>query len=222
MTELQRLLLPDRLPSIGCTEAAAAYRPHNDELRVGGDWFDLIDRPESNSVVAIVGDVVGHGLREIGVMGQLRAASNALAQTIEDPQAIVAGLDKFAATVSGAAMATVSVVVIDGSVTARICSAGHPPPIRVPAQGGVEIVDGGRRTPLTIAGTPLTPGRFTFDTGDLLVLYTDGVVERRGRGFDVGLARSATSWPSVPACRAATSRPRSSMGSASAPTTTRR
>ena len=78
MLRLQELLLPSALPEIGCTEAAAAYRAHNDELRLGGDWYDVIDRPDTNSVVAIIGDVVGHGADQIGVMGQLRSASHAL------------------------------------------------------------------------------------------------------------------------------------------------
>ena len=183
---LQRLLLPAALPDIGCTEAAAAYRPHNHELNLGGDWFDLIDRPESQSVVAIVGDVVGHGVEQISVMGQLRAASNALAHSIEEPDAILAGLDRFAASIPAARFATLAVVVIDGSETGRICCAGHPPPIRIDAEGGVHIIEGGRRPPLTFAGG--AAAEFAIALGDLLVIYTDGVVERPGTLIDDRIA----------------------------------
>lgn len=168
---------------IACTEAGAAFRPINDDLSLGGDWFDLIDRPESNSVVAIVGDVVGHGVEQISIMGQLRAASNALAQAIDDPSRIVAGLDRFAAQVPGAQFASIAVVVFDGSSTVRICCAGHPRPIRIDGVGGVHVVDSGRRSLLTVGPSQPT-GTFTARVGDLVVMYTDGVVERADVDID--------------------------------------
>lgn len=177
LLRLQRLLLPASLPVIACTEAGAAFRATNNELSLGGDWFDLIDRPESNSVVAIVGDVVGHGVEQIGIMGQLRAASNALAHVIDDPTHIVAGLDRFAVQVPGAQFASIAVVVFDGSSTVRICCAGHPPPLRIDGTGGVHVVNSGRRSLLTVGATEPT-GTFTAHIGDLVVMYTDGVVER--------------------------------------------
>ena len=183
---LQRLLLPDVLPSIGCTEAGAAYRADNDELRLGGDWFDLIDRPESQTVVAIVGDVVGHGVEQISAMGQLRAASNALSHAIIGPSEILAGLDRFADGLPFARHATVAVVVFDGTPTARICCAGHPPPIRVDASGGVHVIETGRRAPLTLRSEN-SDGTFPIETGDVVVLYSDGVVERRKGNIDTAI-----------------------------------
>ncbi|MBT8241836.1 MAG: serine/threonine-protein phosphatase, partial [Acidimicrobiia bacterium] len=150
LLRMQRLLLPASLPRIGCTEAAAAYRADNSELRLGGDWFDLVDRPESNSIVGIVGDVVGHGVEQISVMGQLRAASSALAHAVDGPAEILAGLDRFARTLSGAEFATLCVVVFDGSPNARISSAGHPPPVVVTSDGHVQVIEAGRRPPLTL------------------------------------------------------------------------
>lgn len=191
LDELQRLLLPSALPTIGCTEAAAAYRASNRELQLGGDWFDLIDRPESNTVVAIVGDVVGHGVRQIGVMGQLRAASTALAHVVDEPAGILAGLDRFASTVPGAAHASVVVVVLEGSDQARIASAGHLPPIRIDGDGVPHVIEAGRRTPLTMHKEP-RDGSFELRTDDLLVLYTDGVVERPGENIDVGIGGLGT------------------------------
>ena len=183
---LQRILLPAALPEIGCTEAAAGYRAHNHDLRLGGDWYDLVDLKADNRIVAIVGDVVGHGVEQISVMGQLRAASNALARSCGEPHEILAALDGFARDVRGAALATLVVLAIDGTTTARLASAGHLPPLHVTTDGELRVIEGGRRPPLTIEGASATFS-FAFDVGDLVVLYTDGVVERRGTPIDDGI-----------------------------------
>ncbi len=183
--ELQRLLLPAALPAIGCTEAAAAYRSHNDDLRLGGDWYDLIDRPDDR-VVAIIGDVVGHGLTQIGVMGQLRAAANALARICDSPADILSGVDAFAADLPGAKGTTMVVVMLDGSTTARVASAGHPPLLRVRPGGVISVVEAGRRPPIGLP-SDATTATFEVAVGDVLLLFSDGLVERRGRSIDDGI-----------------------------------
>ena len=187
---LQDLLLPNELPDIGCTEAAAKYRAHNHELHLGGDWYDLVDLKEENRVVAIVGDVVGHGLEQISVMGQLRAASNALTRSCNEPHQILTALDGFAQGVPGAAMATMAILFMDGSTTAHVASAGHPPILHVATTGEARFVETGRRPPLTIHGASASAS-FKFSVGDVIVMYTDGVIERRGESMDVGLASLA-------------------------------
>ncbi|MEO1062396.1 MAG: PP2C family protein-serine/threonine phosphatase [Actinomycetota bacterium] len=184
--ELQRLLLPASLPPIGCTEAAAAYAAHNDDLRVGGDWYDLVDRAD-DQVVAIVGDVVGHGLTQIGVMGQLRAASNALARVSADPLDLLTGLDAFAKDLPGARGTTMVVVMLDGSTTGRIASAGHPPLLRVTPDGEVSLIEEGRRPPIGVVGTA-TKATFDVAIDDVLLMFTDGLVERRDRSIDDRMA----------------------------------
>jgi serine phosphatase RsbU (regulator of sigma subunit) len=186
LLDLQRLLLPPTLPPLGCTEAAAHYRAHNDDLRIGGDWYDLIDRND-NRVVSIVGDVVGHGVRQISVMGQLRAASNALARTLPDPADVLRVLDAFAAEVPGAEYTSVSVLMLDGTTTARIASAGHPPMLHVKAAGGYALIEGGRGPLLTLPGARASSA-FAYAIDDIFVQYTDGLVERRGRDVDSVLA----------------------------------
>lgn len=187
LIDLQRLLLPQTLPAIGCTEAAAEYRAHNHQLHLGGDWYDLVDRPD-DQVVAIVGDVVGHGVTQIGVMGQLRAAANALSRSCAQPDEVLNALDAFARDLPGAEMATITVVMLDGSTTARVASAGHPPPLLIKSDGNHQLVEQGRRPPLGL-GTPNPHGTFEFSVGDLIVLYTDGLVERRTESIDDGIAR---------------------------------
>ncbi|MFK8024378.1 MAG: PP2C family protein-serine/threonine phosphatase [Ilumatobacter sp.] len=183
LLDLQRLLLPQALPPVGCTEVAAGYAAHNEELRLGGDWYDLIDRPD-DQVVAIVGDVVGHGIEQIGVMGQLRAAANALGRSCAEPHEVLNHLDAFAQDVPGAAMTTVVVMMLDGSTTGRIASAGHPPVLHVRPGGIASVIEVGRRPPLTLGDGSAVSATFQYDVDDLLVLYTDGLVERRRVPWD--------------------------------------
>lgn len=177
LLDLQRLLLPPSLPAIGCTEAAVHYRAHNDAFRVGGDWYDLVDRPD-DQVVAIVGDVVGHGVQQVSAMGQLRAASNALGRALPEPGEILTALDAFSADVPGAAFASAVVVMLDGSTTGRISLAGHPPPLHVKASGGWQTIDEGRGPLLGIPAVRPT-GRFEYQVDDVIVVYTDGLFGNR-------------------------------------------
>lgn len=177
LVELQRLLLPPALPPIGCTEAAAHYRVHNDSFRIGGDWYDLIDRPDER-IVAIVGDVVGHGVQQIGVMGQLRAAANALGRTLEDPGAILSALDDFARELPGAEYTSVAVMMLDGSLAAQFSTAGHPPPLHVCPNRQWSTIDVGRGPLLGVDGNRPT-ATFEYSPGDLFVMYTDGLTDRR-------------------------------------------
>jgi len=131
---------------------------------------------------------VGHGVEQISVMGQLRAASSALAHAVDGPSDILSGLDRFAKTLPGAEFATLCVMVFDGSPHARICSAGHPPPVMVTGDGETRVIEAGRRPPLTLSTEALSDGTFPLAINDVLLMYTDGVVERRAQNFDANLA----------------------------------
>ena len=183
LRELQRLLLPTALPAVGCTEVAAGYRSHNDDLRLGGDWYDLVDRPD-DQVVAIIGDVVGHGLEQIGVMGQLRAATNALGRSCAEPNQALTYLDGFVRDFPGAASASVLVLMLDGTTTGRLASAGHPPLLHVRGDGTMDVIGEGMRPALGFDVELAEPLRFNYAVDDLLVIFTDGLVERRGQQWD--------------------------------------
>lgn len=187
LIELQRLLLPKSLPPVGCTEVAAEYRAHNDDLRLGGDWYDIIDRPD-NRVVAIVGDVVGHGLEQISVMGQLRAAANALGRSCQDPGDLLRDLDSFSRDLPGAEFSTVAALMLDGTNTARIAAAGHPPLVHVTPAGEVNVIETGRRPPLAVGTGAAASSTFEYQVDDLLVMFTDGLIERRGAPLDDAIA----------------------------------
>jgi serine phosphatase RsbU (regulator of sigma subunit) len=186
---LQRAVLgPTVLPE----GFAVHYEPATGTLEVGGDWYDVVDLPDGRYGV-VVGDVIGRGLAAAAVMGQLRSAGRALLLESRSPAHVLSALDRFADLIPGAAVSTVFCAVIDprdGAV--RYSSAGHPPGIVVEASGAHRYLDGAGSLPLAVvddlerpeAGELLSPG-------STLLLYTDGLVERRDQGIDEGMARAA-------------------------------
>ena len=185
---LQRAILgPSRLPP----GFAARYEPANRPLEVGGDWYDLVELPDGR-IGIVVGDCVGHGLEAATVMGQLRSACRALLLQDASPAQTLAAMDRFAALIPGAFCSTVFCGILDrdaGRLT--YSSAGHPPGILAHPDGRTELLRGGRSFPLAVRGedrrteaTCSVPGR------SALLLYTDGLVERRRVSIDTGIARA--------------------------------
>jgi serine phosphatase RsbU (regulator of sigma subunit)/anti-sigma regulatory factor (Ser/Thr protein kinase) len=183
---LQRAILgPSRLPP----GFAARYEPANRPLEVGGDWYDAVELPDGR-IGIVVGDGVGHGLEAATVMGQLRSACRALLLQDASPAQTLSAMDRFAALIPGAFCSTVFCGILDrdaGRLT--YSSAGHPPGILAHPDGRVELLSEGRSFPLAVRGearrteaTCSLPGRST------LLLYTDGLVERRRVSIDVGIA----------------------------------
>ncbi|GAA1908301.1 hypothetical protein GCM10009716_17810 [Streptomyces sodiiphilus] len=191
---LQSAMLPTPKP-FGKVRGAVRYRPAADTLNVCGDWYDLVTMPDGRIAVA-VGDVVGHGLAAAGVMGQLRSAISASVRVAGGPAQALDALEVYAESVQGAEATTVIQAVIDNrerSIT--YSSAGHPPPILLHPNGAVEFLDRATDPPL---GTRLLPSprpeaRTHYLPDSLLVLYSDGLIERRGEDIDIGLARLAGS-----------------------------
>ncbi|MBX9640763.1 MAG: SpoIIE family protein phosphatase [Mycobacteriaceae bacterium] len=173
---------------------AVRYSPAEEPLQVGGDWYDVIPLG-GDRVGVIVGDCVGHGLPAAAVMGQLRSAARALMLRDPSPAQVLESLDGFARAASDAQCTTVFCGVID-TVGAAITysSAGHLPPIIVSADGHEELLDGARSVPLAVtsSGPPRTETDAPLPAGATLLLYTDGLVERRGEPLDVGIARAGT------------------------------
>jgi PAS domain S-box-containing protein len=185
--ELQRALLPSRLAETEHVAVAARYRPTDEHLDVGGDWFDVIELPGGRLGVA-VGDVLGHGVRSAAVMGQLRSALAALAPVCTDPADVLRRLDTFAETVEHAEFATVCYAEIDPEArTMRYAVAGHPPPLAIDADGNAGFLEGGRSTPLLGLDRSYHHAEASLAEGMRIVLYTDGLVERRGWSIDEGL-----------------------------------
>jgi serine phosphatase RsbU (regulator of sigma subunit) len=184
---LQHSLLPDNLPEVPGIVLKALYDPVSIEV-VGGDWYDAFRLPDGKLAVAI-GDVMGKGLAAAAGMGRVRNALRALALTDPRPAAVLAGLDRlFTATEQAEQVTTVCYLVVDPQTGEGVAgNAGHLPPLLL-GHGKPPRLD------LTEAGTPLgwaSPRQqypFSVAPGSTAVLYSDGLVENRKRGLDVGLA----------------------------------
>ncbi|MDB1088555.1 SpoIIE family protein phosphatase [Streptomyces sp. ACA25] len=172
-------------------DIAVRYLPAVGTLNVCGDWYDVVDLSEGRFTVA-VGDVVGHGLEAASIMGMLRSASSAAIRAVEGPAAALDVLERYARTIEEATATTVTKVVVDKK-TRRITysSAGHLPPILVRADGSSERLDQATSPPLGTSPEPSPSPEVSLpcSAGDVLVVYTDGLVERRGEDIDLGLKR---------------------------------
>lgn len=170
---------------------AVRYEPATRRLEVGGDWYDTVPLP-SGRIGIVVGDCVGHGLPAATVMGQLRSACRALLLQDTSPAHTLMALDRFASTIEGAACTTVFCAVLDPD-TGRLSysSAGHPPGILAVPDGSIRLLEDGRSLPLAVRpGTSRPEAECVIPADATLLLYTDGLVERRRRPIDEGIDRA--------------------------------
>ncbi|MFJ3669469.1 PP2C family protein-serine/threonine phosphatase [Streptomyces sp. NPDC090106] len=192
---LQSAMLPALL-QVRDHRAAVRYRPAVGALNVCGDWYDLVERIGGDRICVAVGDVVGHGLAAACVMGQLRSALSAASRVAAGPAQALDVLGRYARVVPGAESATAVTTFVDFDARSiTYSSAGHLPPALVEADGTVRFLDEATDPPLDASPDPVArPEAVTgFTEGAKLVLYTDGLVERRGEDLDSGLARLADS-----------------------------
>ncbi|MFJ5218463.1 PP2C family protein-serine/threonine phosphatase [Streptomyces sp. NPDC088354] len=191
---LQAAMLPAPQP-LGQHRVAVRYRPATGALNVCGDWYDLVELPgEGDRIGVSVGDVVGHGLPAACVMGQLRSALSAASRVADGPAGALEVLGLYARSVPGAESTTAVNTFVDwGERTITYSSAGHPPPVLLHADGTVDFLDQATDPPLGVRPHHVSRPQAVvrFNTDDTLVLYTDGLVERRGEDIDAGLARLA-------------------------------
>jgi anti-sigma regulatory factor (Ser/Thr protein kinase) len=171
---------------------AVRYQPASHPLQVGGDWYDVIALDDGR-IALVVGDCVGHDLSAATVMGQLRSACRALLLENSSPAAALAGLDRFAARLPGAQSTTAFCAILDPDTGELIySSAGHPPAILVHADGTTELLEGGHSIALGIRPDRERPqAQLTIPAQATLLLYTDGLVERRRRSLDDGIDQAA-------------------------------
>jgi PAS domain S-box-containing protein len=196
--ELQRAMLTAP-PRVGHLQFAVRYVAAGEAAQVGGDWYDAFSQPDGAVTVAI-GDVVGHDVVAAAAMGQLRSMLRAIAAySGKGPADVLHGLDTTMATLRMAFTATAVVARIEQSAadrahrTARVhwSNAGHPPPLIVRADGTSQVLN--TAEPDLLLGLdpsmPRTETALTLYPGTTLLLYTDGLIERRGQALDDGLAQ---------------------------------
>jgi PAS domain S-box-containing protein len=188
--ELQRSLLPARLPIVPGLSMAARYLPGGAGTRVGGDWYDTIPLP-GGRVALVIGDVAGRGVGAAATMGQLRSALRAYLLDGAAPADALERLNRFLLALGWDSMATALVLVVEPA-TGRLtyANAGHPPPVVLGAEGVARYLRESLSVPLGALDVPgYSDGTAALEPGATLVLYTDGLVEQRDELLDRGIAR---------------------------------
>ncbi|KPI29952.1 signal transduction histidine kinase regulating citrate/malate metabolism [Actinobacteria bacterium OV320] len=193
---LQRSLLPGALPELSALEVGHRYLPA--KAGVGGDWYDVIPLPGAR-VALVVGDVVGHGLHAAATMGRLRTAVHNFAALDLPPDELLAHLDDLITRIDEDAAAEGNTEAVTGAtclyavydpVSGRcvLARAGHPGPALVSPDGSVTFPDVPVAPPLGVGGgLPVETAVLRLAADSRLVLYTDGLIEARGRDIDTGL-----------------------------------
>jgi PAS domain S-box-containing protein len=186
---LQRAMLPSMEPPAGF---AVRYEPAVSPLEIGGDWYDVLPVGD-HQIGIIVGDCVGRGLPAAAVMGQLRSSARALLLTGAEPARLLEQLDTAAAFIPDAFCTTVFVAVLDTeSGLMRYSNAGHPPAVLASPQSVPTLLTDGHSLPLAVHHPhPRRQASVTLTPGSTLLLYTDGLVERRDAPIDEGITRVA-------------------------------
>jgi phosphoserine phosphatase RsbU/P len=189
---LQRTLLSDPPPVAGL-ELAVRYLPAVRGTQVGGDWYDAFPLP-CGATVLVIGDVTGHDVAAAASMAEARGVLRGIAQTVEaSPAAVLSALDRALANLGELTPVTAVIGIVhpraDGTTLLRWSNAGHPPPVLLAAGGAVEVL---AREPDLLLGVDPTAARADHERalapGDTLLLYTDGLIERRGVPLDDGTA----------------------------------
>jgi serine/threonine-protein kinase RsbW len=191
--ELQHAMLTQSLPRRADLEVNAEYRPAVSGLEVGGDWYDAFGLDDTTVALAL-GDIVGHGLHAATAMGQLRTATQALAAPGLGPAATLELIDQFVRRRHVGFASTLVYAELDTTTgTLTYACAGHLPPLLVRAAGGAEYLWEGRSAPLGVPNLrgPRAEGSVVLEPGDVVLLYTDGVVERRDRPLRAGMDQLA-------------------------------
>ena len=186
---LQRSLLPAGLPEIPGIALTARYVPASADVHVGGDWYDVVPLP-GGLVGLVIGDVAGHGLQAAATMGQLRMAVRAYALQDPSPVTVLRGVQQLASQLSLPEMTTLIYLVFDPRTRQlRFSNAGHPPVLMI-GNGTTRYLADGLAPPVGATTDDYFPEEVEeLDAGATLLLYTDGLIERRGESIQVGLDR---------------------------------
>jgi serine phosphatase RsbU (regulator of sigma subunit) len=186
--QLQRAVLPDNLDAIPGWHVAAHYEPGG-TAEVGGDFYDAVPLPDGRLAV-FIGDVMGHGVAAAAAMANLRASVRAFISVDPAPGAVLEHLEQLFSLLSLTRLVSLVYGIIDpASTSLEIVNAGHYPPLIIRKDGDALFAQTPPRRPLGTDPDSCTASDFPFDATDTLLLYTDGLVERREEHIDIGLQR---------------------------------
>ena len=186
---LQRSLLP-RIPVVRNLDVHASYLPGAEGTEVGGDWYDVIARPDGSTVVGI-GDVMGRGITAAALMGQVSTAARAYSLAGLGPADVLGRLHDIVAERGEGQIVTCCYAVLSADArTMFISSAGHPSPLLAQVDGSTAYLELPTDVPLgaqLAGGSPLTETTVALAAGSVLAFFTDGLIESRHHSLDVGL-----------------------------------
>ncbi|MFD3663719.1 SpoIIE family protein phosphatase [Streptomyces sp. NPDC058659] len=192
--QLQRAIVPEVPASMelpGDLTVAVRYRPATEEFRVGGDWYDVLALPSGKILVA-VGDIAGHGIDSVTGMVALRNAQRALAFTGDSPRRLMGWLNEVTLRTGGGTTATAVCALYDPEDRGLLWSSAGHLPLMLVRDGRARLLDPPKDVLLgAVPSFPYREQRIGLRPGDTLLLYTDGLIERRHDGIDEGLARLA-------------------------------
>jgi anti-sigma regulatory factor (Ser/Thr protein kinase)/anti-anti-sigma regulatory factor len=190
IVELQEALLPTALPVLPGADVAARYLVAARDQAAGGDWFDAVPLADG-TVALLVGDIVGHGVKASAAMGQLRAVLDELLVRTGDIDEALRWADSMASRTPQMRAATVCAAVLDpASGTLRYATCGHPPPLVIATDGRARYLAQAGSGPLG-TGSPPAMRSETLRTDEVLLLYSDGLVEQPGEPIETGMATLA-------------------------------
>ncbi|RPE46658.1 PAS domain S-box-containing protein [Streptomyces sp. Ag109_O5-1] len=180
---LQRSLLPDHAPHHTGLELASRYQPAQATSEVGGDWYDVIPLSGERTAL-VVGDVMGNGIDAAATMGRLRTATCAYADLELPPAAVLQHLDKITCDLEHYIVTCLYGVYDPHTRRCEFANAGHMPPALVHCGHAATLLELPPAAPLGVGGIPFETTTVDLAAGDLLVLYTDGLVETRRHPID--------------------------------------
>ena len=189
---LQRSLLPARLPDVPGVAVAARYVPATSDVQIGGDWYDVLQLPDGQVGLAI-GDVAGHGVSAAATMAQVRMALRVYALQDASPATVLRSVHRLVSQLPMPEMVTLLYAVLDPRTRRlRVASAGHPPVLAFSATGA-SYLKVGLAPPVGVTAEAIyEESVHRLEPGATLLLYTDGLVERRGASITEGLDRLCT------------------------------
>lgn len=188
LEQLQHALFPDTLPGLPGWSLGARYISASDQVRLGGDWYDVL--VDGDRVVLAMGDVVGHGLPAVGMMAQLRGAGRAFVSEGYGPAEILTRVGRMLLAPGASGMATAVVASLDPATgEVEYASAGHPYALLRTGDRPPKLLDAAQGPMLGVMPHSYVAARATIPPGGALAVFTDGLIERRGQSLSVGFRR---------------------------------
>jgi len=189
---MQRTLLPDALPEIPGMRFSAKYLPAGSGIKIGGDWYDVFQLANGR-LAFVIGDVVGRGVLAASVMAEIRTALRAYMVQGHQLGEVVSMLNELLISMGRNRGATLSIFELDlEAEELEAVTAGHLPPLLIEPDGRTRLLEQTHGLPVGVrSGHAYQSFRCPFPTGSRLLLYTDGLIERRNESIDAGLQRLA-------------------------------